>query len=351
MMEKKRILHVTQVYAGGISRAITSLVDLMPDAEHHLLWAGNEQPDASIPYASVHAMPQSPRAILSAIRRVRRVVAEVRPNVVHAHSSFGGVYTRLANLDVPVFYEPHCYKFDDGQQPAPMRTAFRLAEKALARRSARTIVLSPHEERLARSLDSRAYTHFLPNVATIRPSASFPATAFATARNVFMIGRLTNQKDPDYFAQVAEATHRLASDVTFRWIGDVDGEDDGRGESLRERLTDAGVDVLGWLTGDDLAAEMSRPALYFHSAHYEGFPLSLLDAAIFEHPLAVRGIPTFDGMGIPEATEPMEAAQLIVEILDDGPRRRLAIAAAHRLNQTMSHEAQRDSLRTLYASA
>src|SRR5690606_21122555 len=58
MSTRTRILHVTQVYAGGISRAITSLVDLSPEVEHHLLWAGNEEPASDVPYASVHTMPQ-----------------------------------------------------------------------------------------------------------------------------------------------------------------------------------------------------------------------------------------------------------------------------------------------------
>lgn len=351
MSQRKRILHVTQVYAGGISRAITSLVDLAPEVEHHLLWAGNERPDQAVSYSSVHEMPQSPKALLTAVRRVRDVVTEVQPDIVHAHSSFGGVYTRLANLDVPVFYEPHCYKFDDGRQSAPRRAAFRLAEKALARRSKRTVVLSPHEEALARSLDAQASTHFLPNVATIQPSEEFPATRFETERNVFMIGRLTGQKDPIYYARVADATRALAPDVTFRWVGDVDGENDKHGEEMHRHLLSAGVEVLGWLTGNRLAAELARPALYFHSAHYEGFPLSLLDAAAFEHPLAVRAIPTFNGMGIPDASSPEDAAQLIVNVLDGGADARRAVASATYLNETMNHAAQRESLRALYAFA
>jgi len=143
---------------------------------------------------------------------------------------------------------------------------------------------------------------------------------------------------------------KLDPTVRFRWLGDVDGEDDGSGEAARRRLTAAGVDVLGWLNGDALAEELSRPALYFHSAHYEGFPLSLLDAAAFEHPLAVRSIPTFDGMRIPEAHSPEESARLILEILDGGPARQQAVDAASHLNNTMNREAQRAALQALYAS-
>ena len=345
-----RILHVTQVYAGGISRAITSLIELSPEAEHHLLWAGNEEPSGDVPYASIHTMPQSPKQMMTAIKRVREVVQEIKPDVVHAHSSFGGVYARLANLDVPVYYEPHCYKFDDMQQSSAKRAVFRLAEKVLAKRSAATVVLSPHEEALAKELDSKAVTHFLPNVATIQPSDQFPAVGWATERNVFMIGRLTGQKDPGYFAQVAEETLKLDPTVTFRWLGDVDGEDDGSGEAARQRLTAAGVDVLGWLNGDALAEELSRPALYFHSAHYEGFPLSVLDAAAFEHPLAVRSIPTFNGMQIPDAHSPQESARLILDILNDGSARARAVDAASHLNNTMNRVAQRAALQALYAS-
>ncbi|MGK9219623.1 MULTISPECIES: glycosyltransferase [unclassified Microbacterium] len=349
-MTATRVLHVTQVYAGGISRAIASLVELMPEAEHHLLWAGNEVPDAALPFASVHEMPQSPRQLIGAVRRLREVVSLLEPDAVHAHSSFGGVYARIARLDVPVLYQPHCYKFDDGQQSVVRRVAFRLAEQTLARRSAGTVVLSPHEERLARSLDKHARTYYLPNVATIRPRSAFAATEFRPARDVLMIGRLSDQKDPDFFAEVAERVAAIDPNVTFRWIGDVDGVDDGRGAAMRRRLESAGVRVLGWLNGDALAAELAKPGVYFHSAHYEGFPLSLLDAAAFEHPIAVRRIPTFDGLDIPDAATQSQAADLILEILDRGPAYGRAVAAAHHLNETMNRDAQRKALCALYAS-
>ncbi|WP_290106756.1 glycosyltransferase [Microbacterium oryzae] len=344
-----RVLHVTQVYAGGISRAIKSLVELTPEVEHHLLWAGNEQPDPTLPFKTVHELPQSPREMVTAVQRVKSVVAEVRPDYVHAHSSFGGVYARLARLAEPVFYEPHCYKFDDRQQLAPMRVIYRLVEQALAPRAARTVVLSPHEEALARSLHTRGEVLFLPNVATVLPTEAHPASRFEHGRDVFMIGRLTGQKDPAYFADVAHRVRKQASDVTFRWIGDVDGVDDGRGARMRTRLENAGVRVLGWLDGDALATELSRPGLYFHSAHYEGFPLSILDAAAFEHPIAVRRIPTFEGMNLPSAASAHDAAELILRILDGKDEYVSAREGAQRLNATMNKTAQRSALHALYA--
>lgn len=336
----RRILHLTECYAGGVSRAIDTIVQLTPEAEHHLLWRGDEQPTPGIPFASVTDLPGS---LPGAVRRVRQVVDELAPDFVYAHSSWAGVFSRATRLPVPVVYAPHCYKFDDASQPGVLRTAYRVAERVLAPRSARTIVLSPHEEVLATSLSTDVPTHYVPNVASLDPDDEHPATGFATARDVIMIGRLSKQKDPEFFAQVARRVHDVAPDTHFRWIGDGDDE-------RRAVLQEAGVEVTGWLVGDALAKELTRPSLYLHTALYEGFPLSILDAAAFEHPIAARAIPAFDGLGIPTATSPEDAALLALDILSGGPHLAQAVQAARDLRATMNRDAQRDALHSLYAS-
>lgn len=335
-----RILHLTECYAGGVSRAIETIVDLTPEAEHHLLWRGDESPEATIGYASRRDLPASFRR---AIRRVRDVVEEVSPDFVYAHSSWAGVFARATRLDAPVVYAPHCYKFDDASTSAPLRTAYRLAEVALARRTARTIVLSPHEEALALAVNKKVPTHYVPNVASVEPDEAHPATRFAAARDVIMIGRLSKQKDPSFFAHVARRVHDVAPDVRFRWIGD--GDMDKRAE-----LEAVGVEVTGWLYGEALAAELARPSVYLHTALYEGFPLSVLDAAAFEHPILARHIPAFDGLTIPTAESADDAALMVLDLLSSGPHLAQAEQAARDLRSTMNRDAQRAALQALYAA-
>ncbi|GAA3655645.1 glycosyltransferase [Microbacterium marinilacus] len=337
---RPRILHVTECYAGGVSRAIETIVRLTPEAEHHLLWRGDEEPADAFPYASRHDLPEF---IPNAISRVKAAVDDVKPDLVYAHSSWAGVFTRAVRLPSPVVYAPHCYKFDDVSLAAPLRVAFRLAERALAPRTARTVVLSPHEEALAHSLGREVATHYVPNIATLEPDETHPATGFETARDVIMIGRLSNQKDPAFFADVARIVRAQRPDVTFRWIGD--GEDD-----RRALLEDAGVEITGWVNGEALAAELSRPSLYFHTAIYEGFPLSVLDAAAFEHPVAARGIPAFDELGIPQADSAEAAAVLVLDILEGNEALGRATEASRRLRATMNGDAQRRSLQELFAA-
>ncbi len=334
-----RVLHVTECYAGGVSRAIESVVALADQSEHHLLWSGDERPSAQTPYASVHALPKN---LLGAVAAVHRTIRLVRPDVVHAHSSWAGVFTRVTPLAVPVIYEPHCYKFDDEHQAGLLRQAYRLAERALAPRSISTVVLSPHEGKLARDLNPRAAIHFLPNVASAAPNAQHAAVGFETDRTVTMVGRLGKQKDPLFFAEVAQRTVEL-TDARFRWIGDGEARD-------RRLLENAGVVVTGWLQAEELAAELATPSLYFHSARYEGFPLSVLDAAAFEHPVAARAIPAFEGLGVPTALDVEGSARLIVDILGGGSARTAAIKASAALHASMTKEAQGSALRDLYAA-
>ncbi len=340
MTKRRRVLHVTECYAGGVSKAVDTLVDLAPDVDHHLVWSGDEEPTHASGYRSLHRMPRAPWA---AIAEVRRAVHRLKPDIVHAHSSWAGVYTRVTRVDAPVFYEPHCYKFDDMAQPGPIRYAFRLAEKMLTSRTVKTVVLSPHEEALAHSLGSKVATHFLPNVASVLPTAENGPTGFKTDRTVMMIGRLSAQKDPDFFAKMARHARDFSARIHFLWVGDGD-------RSTRHRLEDAGVEVTGWLSKAGLARVLARPALYFHTARYEGFPLSILDASAFEHPVAARKLPAFDGFGIPSATSPLSSAQLVSRILDGTGAHDAAVTASRNLNEKMSREAQRRALIDLYDS-
>ncbi|MDF2916477.1 MAG: hypothetical protein K0S70_694 [Microbacterium sp.] len=334
-----RVLHVTECYAGGVSRAIETLVRMTPSVEHHLLHSGDEEPDPSH-YATVSALP---RSLPSAMRAVQRVAGSLRVDTIHAHSSWAGVFSRARRPSVPVIYQPHCYKFDDTGLNPMLRTAFRVAERILAKRSHRTVVLSPHEEELARSLDARAHTHFLPNVASIRPDESHRAASFEPGDEVIMIGRLSPQKDPDFFAQVANMVRAERPDVGFTWVGDGDAK-------MRSRLKASGVNVTGWLPREEMLARLSKPALYLHSARYEGFPLSVLDAAEFEHPIVARAIPAFDGLGVPTAVAAGEVAGLVLDALRGGAAYSEAVLAAEGLRESMNPAAQAESLLSLYDS-
>ncbi len=93
-------------------------------------------------------------------------------------------------------------------------------------------------------------------------------------------------------------------DCEFVWIGT--GED----EAVRE-LRAAGVEVTGWLSPSAVREELKRCSAYFHSASYEGFPISVLDAAALGLPVVVREIAAFEGVAMDKASTPSGAAEML----------------------------------------
>ncbi|WP_428833509.1 glycosyltransferase family 4 protein [Pseudoclavibacter helvolus] len=331
-----RILHVTECYAGGVRKAMDAITELAPQHEHHLLWAGDENPTPGR-YTSVRSLPPG---LVRRSLAVRRGAEALGPDVVHAHSSWAGVYARLLPISRPLIYQPHCYKFDDPTSPAPMRWFYRSAEALLVGRTQVTVVLSPHEEELAARISAN-HRHFLPNVASIDPDRV--AVQRGTGR-VVMLGRITSQKDPAYFVEVAQRVLRARPETKFVWIGDGD-------DVMRSKLLDAGIEITGWLDSQGVAEELANTDVYFHSAAYEGFPLSVLDAAALELPVVVRSIDAFDGTQLLRAESIDEASKQLVEILDGGALRERAVQGSRHLNALMSRDAQRIALDHLYSAS
>jgi len=332
-----RILHVTECYAAGVGRAIDSAVRLTDNHEHHLLWTGEEQPRPG----TLTSIERMPNGFFSRIAAYRNAVERIKPDVVHAHSGWAGVYTRLANLDTPVVYQPHCYKFSLPSLPGIARLAYWLGEAALSPRTSAVLLLSSQEEQLARRLNPSVPRHLVPSVATVTPDAAL-SPRWEGEERVVMSGRIYPQKDPNFFMAVARSVRILRPGTRFLWIGEGDARS-------RRRLRSAGIDVTGWLSGPEIAREMASPMVYFHSAQCEGFPLSVLDAAAFEHPVVVRSIPAFNDTTLLRAASVDETARLLVEILDYRPRRRDAIVGAQEVTAQMSDAHQKSALGALYS--
>lgn len=333
-----RVLHVTLAYFAGVGRAIDTIVRETPQHEHHLLHAAPVEIDVADGYTTAEELPRGPLARLDA---VRSAVRRLDPDVVHAHSSWAGVLTRLRPLGAPVVYQPHCYKFDDPATGALARSTYRLVEKALHGRADRVVVLSEHEERLARSLGEQVVTEVVTNASTLDAARSASPESRDPSAGVVMVGRISPQKDPEHFAHVASLVSRERPGTAFTWIGDGDAE-------ARQRLESAGVRVTGWLDGDELARELDRAGVYYHSARYEGFPLSVLDAAARRVPVIARRIPAFDGIPLTLVDDPAAAARAIGAALDDPTERHAIASLTQRLHQTMSADAHAAAVSKLY---
>lgn len=338
-----RILHVTDRYSGGVGRAIDRITELVPEIEHHLLSAGIETTYGRGVYRSTAHLPDG---FAGRVRAVRDVVAELAPDVVHAHSSWSGIYTRLRRLPVPVVYQPHCFSFERPGLPGPVRGTVRALERALAANGAVVAAVSPHEERLARSLGVRDVVRIpnVPSSVAVREAGARSGSMVSGRRTVTMVGRVVAQNDPRFFAEAARLAGRFGLRLSFRWLGDGD-------PALVRALTDVGVEVTGRLTTDEVMRQMAASDVYLHCAAYEGFPISVLDAARIGLPTVVREIPAFEESRLTTVESPAEAALTAHAAIEDAEQRLLMIDAGDHLVGEMDEAALHDGVVAAYAKA
>lgn len=332
-----RVIHFTDCYDGGVSRAINDMVANSGHLEHILAFHGDETPPTDL-YSQTFKVVGSG---LTRMRHFRRILRRTDASVAHVHSSWAGGFLRLGRRPrLPLIYQPHCYKFADPTLSRVQAIGFRMLEWLLLPNTTVTVVLSPAERQAADDLGA-APVFEVPNVPSVPPGEVAPQ-GFALPR-IVMVGRLSHQKDPEYFEQVVRHCRHLHPKIEAVWIGDGD-------ERMRGMLSDAGVRVTGWLGAQDLADLLSEGGVYIHSARYEGLPLSVLDAVQCGLPVLLRSTASFVGvLETRQANTPAQLATEAVRLLRDRDAYQKAILQSRPWLEEHSDFEQNSRLRELYA--
>lgn len=276
------VLHVVESFGAGTANAVLQYVRSTPSVTHHLLRHVREgeyvdQGDLEL-FDSVH--PLSPK-LLEARRDIRQAVDLLRPSVIHGHSSFGGAFVRLSIRSTRgrrIVYTPHSFSFEREDLGKAKRLALKLTERLLAWNTDTIAACSPRESQLAQSMRSDSVV-YIPNICAAPTSPSLARKP--GAKRVAGAGRLSPQRDPDYFINVARRLRTLDPKLEFVWIGGGDRE-------VVERLQSHDIHVTGWLSHADALAALSQTDLYIHTAAWDGFPLTILEAHRVETPILAR---------------------------------------------------------------
>lgn len=315
----KKILHVVESYGGGVATAISSYISSLEREgaiyEHHLLLTVREQDfrdDGQLSqFASVERLPSG---IFNAISTIRKSVDALEPDIVHAHSSFAGVYSRLglALRAIPVVYTPHCFAFERRDLHFLVRGALFIAEGLLAIRKTYFAACSDREASLARRLSPCAVVVVVPNVTApnVFESAQAPQKQLESIL-VSGAGRLAKQKDPDFFIEVCKI---LKDEPKFRavWVG-------GGNPEIETRMQDAGIAVTGWLPQTKALQQLAESDIYLHTARWEGFPMALLESQVLGVATVVREIPALAGVSAEWVGKtPAEIAAIVIRLPEDG---------------------------------
>lgn len=344
----RKVLHITEAFGGGIVSSLYSFAINSSSFEHHLLICERaDQPlskDLSAAFSSITIMS---RNVALAIPAIKRAVAKLSPDYVHLHSSYAGVYGRLSGLDPSTtIYSPHGFAFERRSSPKLLRYLYYFIEKILSRRSMIFAGVSIDEVKYAASINPHVRAIFLPNTTDISPSL-VTAHADSCLSNIDIVcaGRLCPQKDPDFLVRtLANVPQTLRDRFSVTWIGSGD-------DNMRRRLLESGVNVTGWVTHEEAARKLANCDLYFHVAAWEGFPMTVIEAAALGRPIVLRRIRAFSGFDLPEGAfvdTPEDAADILSAWVTSAEQRKATNTLSRKVAQITSVERQRSALADLY---
>lgn len=245
---------------------------------------------------------------LAALRELRRVLAEVRPDIMHSHSSKAGILARRAAASfrgVRIVHTIHGLAFDE-YQPW-WRNRLYIALERRAARSAHAIISvadAMTEQALAAGIGRREQYTTVYSGMTVAPYLSRPpqADAFRAALDlppgavlVTQVARLAPMKGHGF---VIDAAEQLKDDrVVFCFVGDgvlrgeFEREVARRGLAARFRFT-------GLLPPQQIPAVMHASDVLVHCSLREGLARTLPQAM-----LAARPVVSFDIGGAREVLD------------------------------------------------
>lgn len=342
---RPRVLHVLEALEGGTARHLVDLVRHAGGTDHevvlprervggvtdraaagHLVDAG-----AVLHHLPMRRTPWSP-ANGTSLARLVRLVREVRPDVVHGHSSIGGMLARLAaaGTGLPRVYTPN------GVTEVAVG---RLVERRLAPLTDRLVAVSDSEARsvvdlhLARG--ERVVT--IPNGIDLEAPDPIDLRArLGLDPSIPLVGtvaRLVPQKAPLDLVAAFAHVHAEVPHARFVLIGDgaLAPEVDA---AIRTAGLEGAVVRIPVLEG--AAAALGDLDVFLLTSRFEGGPYTPLEAMRAGTPVVLTDVvgnrdavsPEVTGLLVPPA-DPRAAGTAVVRLLRDPElRRSLAEAAA-----------------------
>ena len=220
---------------------------------------------------------------LLVLARLIRVIRDSRPDIVHTHTAKAGVLGRIAakaaGTGVKIVHTHHGHLLHGYFGESKTRAVIQL-ERQLSRITDSIITVGDKvrddliEAGIGRAdqysvIRSGVKLGPLPDKHVARRELGLPDGPVI----VTMLGRLTQIKRPDRFADVVEITKSRGLNVHYLVVGSGDQE-----PALRQRVTqgDLPVTMLGWRS--DLERILAATDIVLLTSDNEGVPLAILEA-------------------------------------------------------------------------
>lgn len=274
----KKILIVCEAFGGGVFTYVSQLCnDMVDDFDVYLAYSLRPQTPKNYkefldPKVKLIEMQNvgvkglfSISNDIAAIKELRKIEDEVKPDIIHLHSSVAGGLGRIAfsGKNNTVLYTPHGYAHIL-MGPGTKSKLYKTAEWILGNR-ALTLTCCESEDEEAKKFSKRtAYIETGVNLPDLSASLDGIEPVKNEKFTVFTLSRACVQKQPALFNRIAE----LVPEARFVWIGN--GE-------LENELTAPNMEVTGWKPRKEALAMAKGADAFILCSLGEAIAMSLIE--------------------------------------------------------------------------
>lgn len=308
-MNKIKVLHITQAVIGGTLEYIKLFFKYIDSEKYdvRLICPSYGPMKSEIEKMGFKVYPVEMKREIDVIDdyrsycKIKKLINDIKPDIVHCHSSKAGVLGRIAAYKnkVKCIYNAHGWSFSMDISDKKKKI-YAIVEKICSKHCDMIINISDFEEKLAfnykiapkekmitiyNGIDITKYENKFNKLSIIK-ELEIPQDSYV----IGMVGRLTKQKSPETFVKIAELLSKKINNSYFVLVGD--GELRSEIENLinSKKLSDR-VKVTGWTN------EVNKYVSIFDvgvlTSKWEGFGLVLA-----EYMAAKKPVVAFNSGGI-----------------------------------------------------
>ncbi|MGP8307968.1 glycosyltransferase [Vibrio sp. YIC-376] len=279
---KRKIIQVTESFAYGTAKSIKQLCSLLKeDYEITVFYCRRDETQEEIKDidSDITWIEMSSKGALRHLKNALLIRKFIDKDTfaIHGHSSFGGLYVRLAAIgkNIPfVFYSPRGYAFLRQDMNVVSRFIFLLVEMFLSL-FGHTVTCGMGEYEVGKK-----FTRHISNINNSVTVKEMPESPDNHMFKVISVGRICYQKGFDIFLEVA----RELKDSEFTWIGSADPRYFDSVIKKYGQLPD-NVNIVDFTEQSELFNKISHSSLLFHPSRWEGLSRVLIESLSLAMPI------------------------------------------------------------------
>ena len=280
--------------------------------------------------------------------QIIRHLINIKPSIVHCHSSKPGILARIAAiiLRIPSFYTPNAFAFLNTKS-ALASQAFLFIERIMAKLPGTLLACSLKELEISREIvnfsdiKSQVWSN---SIYPLEKEYDFNRDSVENDQSIASIGRVCFQKNFDMAVEVLKIIISKGYNINLNIYGA--GYFSPEKESLLQKIENIGLEenifIHDYLDRSIMAKKLSKSSLYISTARYEGLPYSIMEAMSLGIPSVVTDVEgnnelVRDGINgyLISSFNSEKMANKIIELIEDNEKRGLF---GHKAKQIFNDE-------------